>query len=830
MPSLTKDDRKELGKVKRQEKQTPYIQLTGIDKFFGITKALQKINLEIYAGEVIGLVGPNGAGKSTMMKILTGVLPPTAGEIVISGKKMEKYTTKEAKEAGIACAYQDLSLCTNLGVYENFAMLNLGHNIFTKPGWRKKAQKEAKELLEKYFPGNQIDVGKPVERLTLAERQIVEICKTLMADDLKVLILDEPTSALSTDKAEQLHQVVKELSGKGVAVIYISHKLDEIRKVSDRIVLMRNGMNSGECDPEEITTAGLVELLGGTGDRKKYSDAPEKKVHTGETAVRVNGYTGKGLYKIDMHVNKGEIVGISGLVGSGQTELLNLLFDSRKCPGREKNGVLVNATVSYVSGDREKEGIFHLWDIFDNTIIGNLDQVKKGLFLDKKKSEDLAQTWYDKLKFKAEGIHSPIMSLSGGNQQKALIARGIASGADLIILNDPTAGVDIETKQEIYGLLDEAKKAGKAVILYSTEDSEIEICDRAYIMHEGEITEELTGNEITVSNIVKASFKEVKRKKAMSDKKENILHRILTSRVLLPVATMLIMILLNAYMNPRILSYMGVRMLVSSAVPLVFAALGQMFIVVAGDVDMGNGYSIALVNVLVGIVLTGNPLVGVVSLIIFILAYALMGALIHVRNIPAIVVTLGAQFVWYGIALVIAPSPGGSCPEWLSAIYRFEFPLIPMPVILCVAAGLFCWFVLFRAKYGMVLRGIGNNPAAVERSGWSYMQAKVTNYALSGFMVVLAGTVYTAVCSGADANSSVSYCMLSIATVILGGCEMAGGIVAPGGVVCGGIAMSLITTLLTSFRVDSNYQTAVTGLILIGVLAIRLLTHRKEGR
>ena len=555
-----------------------------------------------------------------------------------------------------------------------------------------------------------------------------------------------------------------------------------------------------------------------------------KKVHTGETAVRVNGYTGKGLYKIDMHVNKGEIVGISGLVGSGQTELLNLLFDSRKCPGREKNGVLVNATVSYVSGDREKEGIFHLWDIFDNTIIGNLDQVKKGLFLDKKKSEDLAQTWYDKLKFKAEGIHSPIMSLSGGNQQKALIARGIASGADLIILNDPTAGVDIETKQEIYGLLDEAKKAGKAVILYSTEDSEIEICDRAYIMHEGEITEELTGNEITVSNIVKASFKEVKRKKAMSDKKENILHRILTSRVLLPVATMLIMILLNAYMNPRILSYMGVRMLVSSAVPLVFAALGQMFIVVAGDVDMGNGYSIALVNVLVGIVLTGNPLVGVVSLIIFILAYALMGALIHVRNIPAIVVTLGAQFVWYGIALVIAPSPGGSCPEWLSAIYRFEFPLIPMPVILCVAAGLFCWFVLFRAKYGMVLRGIGNNPAAVERSGWSYMQAKVTNYALSGFMVVLAGTVYTAVCSGADANSSVSYCMLSIATVILGGCEMAGGIVAPGGVVCGGIAMSLITTLLTSFRVDSNYQTAVTGLILIGVLAIRLLTHRKEGR
>lgn len=817
--------------MKRAETQTPYIELLEIDKFFGITKALKKINLQIFTGEVIGLVGPNGAGKSTMMKVLTGVLPPTAGKIIVEGKEMAKYTTKEAKEIGISCAYQDLSLCTNLSVYENFAMLNLEHGVFTKPGWRKKARKETKELLEKYFPNNHIDVMKPVERLTLAERQIVEICKTLMTDNLRVLILDEPTSALSTDKAGQLHKVVEELSTKGTAVIYISHKLDEIRKVSDRIVMMRNGTNSGECDPNEITTEQLVEMLGGTGVKKAVqSSGTEEMVPSSDVAAQIKDYTGKGLYNINMHVNKGEIVGISGLVGSGQTTLLNLIYDLKKYKGKEKKGVTLNTSVSYVSGDRAREGVFHLWDIFDNTIIGNLDQVKKGLFLNKKKSEDLAQSWYDKLKFKAEGIHSPIMSLSGGNQQKALIARGIASGAELIILNDPTAGVDIETKQEIYGLLEEAKKAGKAVILYSTEDAEIEICDRAYIMHEGEITEELKKEEITVSNIVKASFKDVKHKKAIEEKKEGIVHRILTSRILLPVAAMLIVILANAAMNPRILSYMGLRMLVSSAVPLVFAALGQMFIVTAGDVDMGNGYSIALVNVLVGIILTGNPLFGLVSLLIFIASYALMGALIHIRNIPAIVVTLGAQFVWWGIALVIAPSPGGTCPEWLLAIYKFEFPIIPMPIVLCVLAGIFCWYVLFRAKYGMILRGIGNNPLAVERSGWSYLQAKMANYALAGLMVVLAGMAYTAVCMGADANSSATYCMMSIATVILGGCEMAGGIVAPIGVVCGGIAMSFITTILTSFRVDSNYQTAVTGLILIVVLAIKLVTHKKEGR
>ena len=304
--------------MKRAETQTPYIELLEIDKFFGITKALKKINLQIFTGEVIGLVGPNGAGKSTMMKVLTGVLPPTAGKIIVEGKEMAKYTTKEAKEIGISCAYQDLSLCTNLSVYENFAMLNLEHGVFTKPGWRKKARKETKELLEKYFPNNHIDVMKPVERLTLAERQIVEICKTLMTDNLRVLILDEPTSALSTDKAGQLHKVVEELSTKGTAVIYISHKLDEIRKVSDRIVMMRNGTNSGECDPNEITTEQLVEMLGGTGVKKAVqSSGTEEMVPSSDVAAQIKDYTGKGLYNINMHVNKGEIVGISGLVGSG---------------------------------------------------------------------------------------------------------------------------------------------------------------------------------------------------------------------------------------------------------------------------------------------------------------------------------------------------------------------------------------------------------------------------------------------------------------------------------------------------------------------------------
>ncbi len=809
--------------LKHQEGERPYLSLRNIDRFFGITKALQGVNLDIYEGEVIGLIGPNGAGKSTMMKILTGVLPRTAGEILYQGQVQENYNSKFAKQIGINCAYQDLSLCTNLSVFENFAMLNMSHALSPSAGWRSRAKKEAKELLERYFPGNGIDVTKPIESLSLTDRQVVEICKTLMAEDLKVLILDEPTSALSSDKASQLHAVVKELSQKGVAVIYISHKLDEIRIVSDRINILTNGKNNGEYFTDAITQAQLVEKMGGVSEQK------EKQIRSFDDCrdmVRIENYNGGTLSGISMNLRQGEIVGISGLAGSGQQELLHLIFNSRD---KAKPGVQINGTVAYVSGDRASEGVFPFWHIMNNILIANLDRVQDRLLISRKKASESAQHWYDKLKFRAEGIESNIMSLSGGNQQKALIARGIASEADIILLNDPTAGVDIGTKQDIYALLEEIREMGKSVILFSTEDAEMEICDRVYIMRDSCITGELKGEEITVPNIVSRAFVESGRKRNEESAKSGI-GQLLRARWMLPMLTLIIIFAANVYLNPRMATYAGLNMKISTALPLVLAALGQMFIVMCGDVDMGNGYSIGLANCIVAIWLTGNPLIGAVGLILFVGVYMGMAVLIHMRRIPAIVVTMGMQFVWYGLALIIAPTPGGSCPAWLKNFLKLKTPVVPQPIILAVLVGLISWWLLYRCRYGIVLRGIGNNAQSVERSGWSHMLAKVIAYMISGLFVVMAGMVYTSVCSGADANSSVNFNMMSIATVILGGCEMTGGMPVPIGVVMAAVVMNLINTLLTALKMNSNYQTAVIGMILLAVLALKFVLHRKEAR
>ncbi len=808
-------------RLKHKEGQKPYLSLKGIDRFFGITKALQNVDLDIYEGEVVGLVGPNGAGKSTMMKILTGVLPKTAGQIIYNGVPEENYNAKIAKQIGVSCAYQDLSLCTNLSIFENFAMLNVSHSIAPSKNWRNKTKTEVEKLLEKYFPGSNIDVTKPIETLSLTDRQVVEICKTLMTDHLKILILDEPTSALSSDKAEQLHKIVAELSQKGVAVIYISHKLDEIRKVSDRIVMLTNGQNRGEFYSDEITQEELIMHMGGASEKK---ERVARDFSENEDMLTITDLKAKGLNGVSLSLKRGEIIGISGLAGSGQQELLQQIYGARK---KQKEGIKLNGSIAYVSGDRATEGVFQFWNIKNNILVANFDRVKGKLLIDSGKANASAQEWYDKLKFRAEGIESNIMSLSGGNQQKALIARGIASEADIIILNDPTAGVDIGTKQDIYKLLDDTREMGKSIILYSTEDLEMEICDRVYVMRDGYVTKELIGDEIDVPNIVKAAFIETE-KKEVKEKKKSAFAQYLSAPWMLPLITLILIFAANVCINPKLMTYAGMRMKISSALPLIFAALGQMFIVMCGDVDMGNGYSIGLVNVIVGIWLTGNPLVGFLGLVIFVGLYMALAALIKIRQIPAIVVTMGAQFVWYGLALIICPTPGGKCPQWLSDFLRIKTPVIPLPIIIAVVTGLACWYLLYRCRYGIVLRGAGNNVQALERSGWSYLLAKVVAYGIAGFFVVLAGMTYTNTCNGADANSSVNYNMMSIATVILGGCDMAGGLPVPVGVVMAAIVMNLINSLLTAMKMNSNYQTAIIGLILIGVLALKFLIHRGE--
>ena len=813
-----------------------YLQLNRICKSFGTTRALNDMNLEVRLGEVLGLVGPNGAGKSTLMKIITGVHLPTSGTVVLDNKRQldASYSPNVAREIGISCAYQELSLLSNLTVYENFMINLMDHQPFGRPGWRRRAVLQTQDYLDSIFPGHGIDVRASVSDLPLPQRQMIEITKAASHAGLKLLILDEPTSSLTADRIGQLHEAMRELAATGVAIVYISHKLDEIERVCDRVVVMKSGRTHWSAYRSETSMHDLVEILGGQVQAPR---AAVKQSHELSVTIEITGLSTESLRDIRLNVRQGEMVGLSGLAGAGQDKLIGEIFAaSRK---RRHPAIRLTTNASYVSGDRQTEGIFPLWNIADNTLISNLGKVASWWMIRKRRFNALASFWYDKLKFTAQGIFDDITSLSGGNQQKALLARCLAADSGLILLNDPTSGVDVETKQEIYRLLEEAKLQGKAILLHSTEDLEMEQCDRVYVMHEGRIVEELVGDAVSVQNIIKTSFREKSKgvvgasgepSSRMAARRGGFITRGLSNPAFLGFAALVVIYFINALYNHRIASYLGLQLLYSSAVPLVFIALGQMFMVIAGGIDLGNGTSVGLMNVIGAFVLSTIPGLGVAYCLLLVLAYAGLGAIIYFTKIPSIVITLGASFVWLGVALIIGPEPGGHAPGWLLAFSNFSFPVIPMPIVIAIAAAAGAYWVVRRWKYGMIINAMGSNPAAVSRAGWSQLTALLVAYGLSGLMVAVGGLMLTAVSNSGDANSTASYTMLSVATIILGGCAFQGGISSPVGVVAAALAISSISFLLTFVGINSNLQSAVTGLILIGALALKLLSGRIEAK
>lgn len=804
--------------------------LNNIVKKFGHTVALDHMSLDMRAGEIIGLIGSNGAGKSTLMSVLTGVTEANEGDVELSGNlfQKERYSTAVARENGIACAYQEFSVCANLAVYENFAITVMDHRPFGKIGWRKEIAQVAKRTLDEVFPDSGINVRAKVTKLSIEQRQMVEICCAFATNGLKILILDEPTSSLTIDRITQFHAAIRRLRDTGVSVVYISHKLEEIISISTRIVVMRNGKKEREVLTDNTRIDDLVNLMGGQVSGKV---AQSKESETTERIIEINNFSTRSLSNVNIHVTRGECVGISGLGGSGQRELLNEIYAAAK--GKHDKNVTISGSAAFVSGDRQYEGIFKLWNIADNIIVSSLSKLSKLGVINKNASDSLAERWYDKLKFNAESKESIITNLSGGNQQKAIIGRGIAADASLIIFDDPTRGVDAGTKKEIYGILEEVCASGKSIIWYSTEDGEMLECDRVYVMKDGSVVEELVGEEISVENIVSSSFKKDAAASGGDRNKDaalgaKALNFFSNGSVMSIIVLALIWTLVSIF-NKNANTRFGMTFLIGTALPLVFVAIGQMFIIGCGDINLGIGNAMGLVNVLAATVMASNLGLGLLAFAGFIAFYSAVAVLIHKRHIPSIVASLGMLSIWHGIALIGLPTPGGEAPKWLLSVFGTQTPLFPVQVYMCIIVAIISYWIAFRSKYGMILRGIGDNPLAVTKRGWSYLTAHVVTYVISSVFVICAGLAMTFVSKGADANASSTYGMMSIATILLGGCSFSGGNIEPVGVVAGALTISLISSMLTFMRISSNYRTAVIGIVLLMALICgQLLKKRGE--
>jgi ribose transport system ATP-binding protein len=481
------------------------VRLDGVEKHFGAVRALDGVDLNVDAGECVGLVGHNGAGKSTLMNVLSGTMAPDTGVISVRGADATKgYSVATAGIAGIRCVFQELSLCPNLTVAENGRIM---HPSLSGFGWRRKAGALVVGMLDRIFPGHGISAGNIVGDLSIARRQMVEIARAFSVTDTPaaLVILDEPTSSLDAHVAEQLLAFVRSFVAEGGSCILISHLLGEILETASRIIVMRDGKVVEGRPARDFTRNSLVAAMGSVAkDNDGDAAGFHSKRQDGEPRVRARPQAQTDDRLLLAH--PGEIVGLAGLDGHGQKAMLLAIAGAA---GKRGGAISVAGPVALVAGDRQTEGIFPLWSIARNIGIRSIRALGNGILIDPAKEAALAEQWRARIGIRTPDIHNNILSLSGGNQQKALFARALASDAEIVLMDDPMRGVDVGTKQEVYAMIRDEAKGGRTFIWYTTEMDELDHCDHVYVFREGCIVADLPRSELTEEKVLHSSFREV---------------------------------------------------------------------------------------------------------------------------------------------------------------------------------------------------------------------------------------------------------------------------------------------------------------------------------
>ena len=477
-------------------------------KFSGVT-ALEDVSIDIEPGEVLTLVGENGAGKSTLIKVITGAHHPTEGELWFEGKKIENNSPAKAKELGIGVIYQELNMMPTLTVAENiFYGKELKKGIVLR---RREMLEKSNEIIQEL--GANIDASKRVSELSIAEQQLTEIAKVL-SYNAKVILMDEPTSSLTTEETQNLFRTMEVLKKKGVGIVFISHKLEEIAECCDRVQVLRDGQDMGDKPVKEVSENELIRMMVGREISQRF---PAKTNSPGEPLLEVRNLTrGKYVKDVSFTVRRGEVFGIAGLVGAGRSELVRLIFGADKKDGGEilMNGQKVDIKsprdairngIYLVPEDRKKQGLILSQDVENNTVLSMIYKIRKAFgYIDTPKEKVMADEQIKALHIKCTGKEQITGTLSGGNQQKVVIGKCMLTNPEVMILDDPTRGIDIGTKAEIYELINEVTNSGRSVILISSEMPEvIKMSDRVAVMHEGRITGILDHEELTQEQVIK---------------------------------------------------------------------------------------------------------------------------------------------------------------------------------------------------------------------------------------------------------------------------------------------------------------------------------------
>ncbi|MBV8376003.1 MAG: ATP-binding cassette domain-containing protein [Verrucomicrobia bacterium] len=847
----------------------PFLRLEGVIKRYGGVTALADVDFACSLGTIHAVVGENGAGKSSLMKIIAGVIRPDEGRMYLDESPVHFASPADAARHGIVCIFQELSLLPDLSVSDNISIANPPRRFGLIDRHR---QRECAMDILREIGCPDIHPSERVKDLPLSRQQMVEIAKALVRQP-RLIIMDEATSALTAKDVEQLYQVVRKLRDRGLAILYISHRMHEIAALADTCSVFRNGRHIDTFPMRTRTTAEIVPLMIGREVNRAYPPKSDLNGAAGSFESRppvsalevINLCWEPVLNGLSLAVAKGEIVGLGGLDGQGQSELLLSLFGVlRGVDGK----VLINGSQSsihhprqakaskirmaLIPEDRKTQGLLLAMSIRDNLVLAAAPDLSNHGVIDSAKERRAIEEAVQKLQIKLNDLDAPVRTLSGGNQQKIVIGKWLMKEPRILLLNDPTRGIDIGTKQEMYRLMRELAEAGIAILFYSTDYEElIGMCDRVVVCYGGKLIRELKGADLNEHNLITAALnlsEEFVRSGAggaFGETGGGTHSRWQAFRRFCrwnagPLTAFLVfanMFLLFSANQPNGLSVNVLTSLSNKGVVLALVAMAQTLVILTGGFDLSAGMILTMACCLSSVVVNGAPgqvALAVTAVLMSGLAAGAVNAMIVVfGRVQPIIATLGTGAIYFGIALLLRPSPGGEVSEDLSNALTYDFLSIPTTFVLLVGTLALVWWPFRNSLVGRTCYAIGSAEGAAYMSGLAIGRSRFAAYSLAGLLAAAGGLALSLISLSGEASASQGgfYTLNSIAAVAIGGTSLFGGSGGMIGSILGAFILRTISDLLFVFNAPALWQPLFQGFILLGAVCLgglRVLRNKNQ--
>ncbi|MFC5503105.1 ATP-binding cassette domain-containing protein [Lysinimonas soli] len=764
------------------------LRLVGIGKSFPGVRALTDVNLEVRAGEVHALVGENGAGKSTLMAVASGALAADEGSVEIGGVHLSSASPDEARSLGLAIVRQDPALLPDLTVAENMA-IGVGYR---RVGGLRNAPRWAQTRLDPWQMG--VDARTRVSDLTVEQRFIVEIAKAIALEP-RVLILDEPTEHLSLEEAQRLFRRIREIVAGRSSVVYISHRIPEVKEIADRITVLRDGQVRGTFDAADVTEDQIIERVIGRALDTVFPDKADDGVMASDSRqLEVHRLSSEYFHDITFSVRPGEVVGIAGVQGNGQSELIRALAGLIPATGSisvagqpikvGSNVAAAAAGTVYVPADRHGEGVFLSLAVSENAVMKTLPEVASGGIVREHRIMATALEQIRNLAIKTSSPRAAISTLSGGNQQKVVLARTLLSKPRVLLGEEPTQGVDAGARVDIYKILRDAAGQGAAVVVLSSDGVELQgLCDRVLIMSRGAIVEELAGDAISESAITSAALTSTSTVEHAPARRGRFggfrgWLRGDSSPAAVLGALFLLLGVAVSITNPSYFSAFNINNLLLLAAPLILVGAAQQVVVLGAGFDLSVGPLMGFLVVVSSfwVVDGGNFLLGFGLMIAGAAGIGLINGVLVTRfNINPVVATLAMFIALQGAYLSLRSTPGGLISETVTSAVSSRVGIVPVVTIVATVIVLVLEWGLRRTRWGVELRAVGSRRDAAERLGIPARRVLLFSYLLCSLLVLPAAIIMMAQIGIGDGTPSISYTLSSVTIVVLAGASVFGG-------------------------------------------------------